>query len=212
MELSAHTTLSFKGFDEIFIPTLSGGHRNLAATAFPTISLDPAEKETASKCGSCSRSEEKNAVETKGGRMSQKSHSFFLSNLSNLGPTMEERNTLEIETNEAGSVDVADTKAMLAAENPAATLISVKITGFKSFQEPETIIISRAFPSTTVGDNRKNLICICGPNGAGKSSVVESIAFVLGAKVSRTLEWRGWWRESDLSVKILNAFVDPLCL
>ena len=54
-------------------------------------------------------------------------------------------------------------------------LSSIKLSGFKSFVEPTTIL----FPS--------NLLGVVGPNGCGKSNIIDAVKWVLGESSAKTL-------------------------
>ena len=54
-------------------------------------------------------------------------------------------------------------------------LKSIKISGFKSFVDPTTVI----FPS--------NLCAVVGPNGCGKSNVIDAVRWVMGEMSAKNL-------------------------
>lgn len=54
-------------------------------------------------------------------------------------------------------------------------LSKVKLSGFKSFVDPTTIIL----PS--------NLVGVVGPNGCGKSNVIDAVRWVMGETSAKNL-------------------------
>jgi hypothetical protein len=84
-------------------------------------------------------------------------------------------------------------KKGLLQQGSRTTLVSTTIVGFKSFQKSEKVLFSNR--------REKCFVCLCGPNGAGKSSVVESVAFVLGAKARQM-------REKDMTMLINTELLE----
>src|SRR5579872_4765414 len=54
-------------------------------------------------------------------------------------------------------------------------LIKIKISGFKSFVDPTTVLV----PS--------NLVAVVGPNGCGKSNIIDAVCWVMGESSAKYL-------------------------